>query len=121
VSDQRHILVVEDDRDLREAICEALEQRGFHTGQAAHGRDALQQLESGPRPNLILLDLMMPTMNGWEFRSEQLKSPDLSSIPVLIMSAYKSSGAANIQAAGFITKPVTLKTLIDSVENCIGS
>src|SRR5580765_7790969 len=81
------ILLVEDDFDMRDALIPILEYAGHHVVGAANGREALEQLRAGPKPSLILLDLMMPVMNGTEFRAEQLRDPALASIPVVVVSA----------------------------------
>jgi CheY-like chemotaxis protein len=84
---QEHILVVEDDIDLRATLCDALDLEGYVTICAENGEAALRHLASGARPCVILLDLMMPVMDGWTFRQEMLKDPSLASIPVIVMSA----------------------------------
>jgi CheY-like chemotaxis protein len=81
------VLVVEDDRDIRECMADALEMEGYAVMCAGNGREALDQLRRGPRPDLILLDLLMPVMSGWEFRQAQLADPLLAGIPVVIVSA----------------------------------
>src|SRR5947207_15447872 len=82
-----YILIVEDDFDIREALTQILEDEGFQVRCASNGREALEVATSGPAPRLILLDLMMPVMNGWQFRAEQLKDPRLAEVPVLVISA----------------------------------
>jgi two-component system chemotaxis response regulator CheY len=85
------ILVVEDDDDVREAVVEVLRAEGYETRGAANGQEALQALEStGERPELILLDLMMPVMDGWDFLFWLDDRDDLRDTPVAIMSAHPS-------------------------------
>ena len=99
--DGRQILVVDDDTDLRETLGELLTEGGFDARLAENGRVALEVLRSGTHhPRLILLDLMMPEMNGWQFREEQLKDEALREIPVIVMTA----------------KPVGLGQLLEAVE-----
>jgi CheY-like chemotaxis protein len=83
------ILVVEDDEDIRESLLDLLQDHGYDAIGARDGRDALNTLShASPLPCLIVLDLMMPVMDGKAFREEQLKDPALSKIPVLVISAY---------------------------------
>jgi CheY-like chemotaxis protein len=114
----KRILIVEDDDDLAQSLAEVLAQEGYETTQASNGRDALAQLSSGERPDLILLDMMMPVMNGWEFRQEQRKMQDRSTIPIITITADGDARgkAASIQAAGHLAKPVTIDRLLDEVE-----
>ncbi len=116
------VLVVEDDPDLLEALSVALEAEGFAVGRARHGLDALGQLRAGHRPCLILLDLMMPIMNGWQFRHEQRQDSELSRIPVVVVSAKTDSAqhAAWLEADAYIEKPVSLATLLEVVQKYCG-
>jgi CheY-like chemotaxis protein len=82
------ILVVEDDKALQGALSEALEEEGYGVRKACNGREALQDLKAErPSPQLILLDLVMPQMNGWQFLDERKRNPILSRIPVLVMTS----------------------------------
>jgi CheY-like chemotaxis protein len=83
----RHILLVEDDPSIQGAVSMLLEREGFTVTCASNGREALQVLGSGADPSLILLDMMMPVMNGQEFRQAQQRDPRLASIPVVVLSA----------------------------------
>jgi CheY-like chemotaxis protein len=93
VQGRASVLVVEDDRDIRECMADALEMEGYAVSSASHGREALEKLHGGLRPDLILLDLLMPIMSGWEFRQAQLADPLLSGIPVVIVSASAPGSA----------------------------
>ncbi|HEY7374425.1 MAG TPA: response regulator [Polyangia bacterium] len=109
------VLVVDDDRDAREAISAILEDAGYQAIQAANGSEALRQLGDHPgRCDLILLDLMMPVMNGWDFRRKQRETPALAGIPVLLMSAgaHMPTVSGELQAAGYVTKPVDSSDLL---------
>ena len=81
------ILVVEDDEDAREAMVALLQMKGYRAVPAGNGREALDYLDQAPPPDLIILDLWMPVMDGWQFRSEQMKNPRLADIPVIVVSA----------------------------------
>jgi CheY-like chemotaxis protein len=112
------ILVVEDDADLRETLAAVLEEEGYAVATAANGREALRYLHECPPPCLILLDLMMPVMNGWEFRQQQQQDPQLSPVPVVVISAVANPmppGAPPLDAAEFLTKPVDPQVLLDQV------
>ena len=113
------VLVVEDDPDVREAISEALADGGFAPVTASHGGDALDYLraEGQLRPSLILLDLMMPVMDGFQFRTEQRNDPRMAEIPVVVISASGDieNVAAAMNAAGILRKPVRLPELLAMV------
>jgi len=120
-SSPRRVLIVEDDLDIRDALSQVLEYEGYEVSTAGNGREALDYLNSNPKPNLILLDLMMPVMDGWQFCSEQQKTPELAGIPVVILSADGNvyQKASTVRAAGFLKKPVELETLLETVgRNC---
>src|SRR5262245_24891409 len=93
------VLVVENDADLRDRLRILLHQEGFAVETATDGRDALDQLEAGLRPCVIVMDLMMPVMNGFEFRSEQLKDPTLARIPVI---TYSGIGDVRARPSGSV-------------------
>ena len=115
------VLVVEDDNDLRESICTVLKDAGYTSWAAENGEVALARARA-ERPCVILLDLMMPIMNGWEFRSEQLRDPQLSSIPVIIMTADgRAREKAQTLHADYLKKPIMLEALLDLVDDyCLG-
>jgi CheY-like chemotaxis protein len=109
------VLVVDDDPDIRETVIEVLQENGHRALGASNGVEALEQLRSSEElPCLILLDLMMPTMDGTAFRAEQLKDPVLSPIPVVVISAFRDSAekAKELAVAGHLTKPVSLDALM---------
>ena len=110
------VLVVEDDPDIRATLCEALEDNGYRAAGAANGAEALEYLRKAAEPPcLILLDLMMPVMDGQTFRTEQRADPKLANIPVVVISAYRDvERQANDLAAEFLSKPVRLETLLET-------
>jgi CheY-like chemotaxis protein len=109
------ILMVEDDDDIREMVIEILEQHGFETEGATDGRDALHRLRTGARlPDVIFLDLLMPIMDGAQFRTEQLSDPTLAGVPVVVMSALNdgSARAERLEPIEFLRKPIHSEDLI---------
>lgn len=118
------ILVVDDDAGIRDMLTQVLEDEGYGVTTAADGQIALSQLRQGSSPPcLILLDLMMPVMNGVQFRSEQQQDPWLASIPVVVISAHLSGRqrAHTVQAADYLEKPVDLPKLLDIVARYCGA
>lgn len=109
------ILIVEDDADLREMMAQLLTLEGFHTTTVANGREALEYLSRGDRPEVILLDLMMPVMDGWEFRRQQEADPSLAGVPVIVLSALDQSRASDVHATHFLKKPLDFDRLLDLV------
>ena len=112
------VLVVDDDYDIRALITQILQLEGYRVLAAADGRAALAKLRAAEeRPGLILLDLMMPGMNGWQLQTELAKDPALAAIPVLVLSGDDDvlHKASAIGAAGCIKKPLDLKTLLRTV------
>jgi CheY-like chemotaxis protein len=109
-----HVLVVEDDADLRDAMVESLRVEGFEVASAEDGERALAYLRSAPRPAVILLDLMMPRMNGWEFRAAQRADPYLTSIPVVVVSgdARTEANASLLGATACLIKPIDFDKLV---------
>ena len=112
------VLVVEDDDDVRHSLAEVLAAEGFGVTEARHGAEALERLRTGPPPQLILLDLMMPVMNGWEFRDAQRAVPAWAAIPTVILSAVPEArqDAKRLGADGYLIKPVDLPLLLSTVE-----
>jgi CheY-like chemotaxis protein len=106
------VMLVEDDADIRADLAALLCAEGFDVVSAAHGIEALELLRASPHPDVILLDLMMPLMNGWEFRAEQLKDPSIAGIPVLLLTAGDANqDITGLQAHGRIAKPIQLDEL----------
>jgi CheY-like chemotaxis protein len=115
--DEPSVLVIEDDEDVAETLAEALSDQGYRIICAANGADALALLRSGQRPSVILLDMMMPVMDGREFRDLQREDPELADIPVIVLTANVSAGAvvAEMNVTRFLKKPVRLDELLDAV------
>jgi CheY-like chemotaxis protein len=113
----KSILVVEDDDETRAMLLLILQSEGYTVSGAANGREALTRLRNEARPDLILLDLMMPVMSGWDFRKEQKQDPALASIPVVIVSAAHEVGqsAVALSAASYIQKPIEPLPLLVTV------
>ncbi len=111
------ILLVEDDSSLRETLADVLVDEGFEVSAAANGREALEKLAAN-HPDLILLDLVMPVMDGWAFREAQRKCPDLASIPTVVLSATSpldGPGLHTLDAEAVISKPVRMERLIGAL------
>ncbi len=112
-----HVLVVEDDRAVREAMLGVLEACGYPAIGAENGAEALSSLRGGPRPGLIVLDLMMPVMDGWQFRSAQLREEELARIPTLVCSALDvEAKALSTGAVAYLRKPIDFDRLLEIVE-----
>lgn len=111
----RRVLLVEDDDDLRATLAEMLEDAGFEVMLAEDGERALERLRQGAAPNAIILDLMMPGLNGWEFRLRQKLDPALAATPVVVISADRRPEARAIDADLFFSKPFELQNLLDGL------
>ena len=113
------VMVVDDDLDIRAALIDVLQDNGFHAVGAVNGKDALDQLHATPqeqKPCLIVLDLMMPVMDGVTFRAEQLKSPEIASIPVVVVTAYREiADQALMKITDYLRKPLNIDDLITAV------
>ena len=120
-SDRPLVLVVDDDLDIRNIVAGILQDEGYQVAKAGNGQEALNYLNApgSVRPRLILLDLMMPIMDGPTFREHQEQSPDLAAIPVLIFTAFGNPADVN-WAAGRLTKPLRLEALLTMVAKHTG-
>ena len=114
---RRVVLVVDDDRDVREALSLALELGGYLTLRAGDGLDALLILRTGPSPDAIVLDLEMPIMSGWDFRAAQLRDPELARIPVVVLS----SSPREVSADRRLPKPSALDDVLRAVLEVAGA
>jgi CheY-like chemotaxis protein len=112
------LLLVEDDPDLSHMLATWCELEGYRVVRAAHGRQALDLLQDGARPDVILLDLMMPVMDGWGFRAAQRREPALASIPVIVLSAIADRvQMADIAPVAAFQKPIQLDQLLDALHS----
>jgi two-component system response regulator MprA len=111
------VLLVDDDADLCELVTIALEEAGYEVATVTNGRDALYYLHSRSTACLILLDLMLPRMDGAAFRTAQLRDRSLAWIPVVVLSGAVGGDqkARELQAAAFVRKPIDIDTLRDTV------
>ena len=106
------ILLAENDEDLRDSMTGKLRKAGYSVEAVANGREALEWLDSAASlPKLLLIDLMMPVMDGWQFLDEQQKIPRAAAIPVVVLSA-SGSFAGRSESIPFLRKPVALKPLL---------
>jgi CheY-like chemotaxis protein len=119
----RSILVVDDDDVIRDTLRLVLEDEGYRVMTAEHGRDALEKLTGGgPLPSVMLIDLMMPVMDGWKLIAEVKRLPELSSIPVVVISAGGNHLLATAPvASGYLTKPLDLTRLLQTVTRLCGT
>jgi CheY-like chemotaxis protein len=122
-ADGHTVLYVEDDIDLRDSIAMALEAEGFRVVGAANGQTGLDYLRSDEHTCLVLLDLMVPVMDGWQFMAEKTRDPALAPIPVVIVSGHASvpQQARVLKASGYLVKPIDIERLISITHRyCLG-
>lgn len=116
------LLVVDDERDVRQFTASVLTSSGYEVVEARHGREAIARL-SEYVPDLVILDLNMPVMNGWQFRAEQQRLADaqLATIPVLLVTGTEVAGehAQSLNAVGLIHKPFEPGQLLDAIETAL--
>ena len=117
---QPTVLVVEDDRDLLETVSKALSEGGFAVKVARDGLGAMA-LARVIKPAVILLDLAMPTMSGFEFRDRQSRDPALADVPVVVMTGMALQGAGQINAEAVLVKPFGLDLLVATVVACLAT
>jgi CheY-like chemotaxis protein len=121
ISSSAVVLIVDDDACIREPLREMLEDEGFRVETAGNGREALDLLIGGLRPSAILLDVMMPVMDGWAFRAEQLRMADVAKVPVAVLSASGMSSReirARMGEVEYIRKPMAPDAILRFVERC---
>jgi CheY-like chemotaxis protein len=117
----QYILVVDDDQDFREAICEVLGEAGYPVQQAANGELALQRV-ADEAPGIVLLDLKMPVLDGWGVMERMRGEPRSAAIPILILSAYGFEWEAELLGAqGYIPKSVGMDEILERVRRAAGS
>lgn len=116
------ILIVDDDAELREALSEVLRDEGYAVDTAANGRAALNKLQGGFQPCIILMDLMMPEMSGHEFRREQLADPNFADIPFIAYSGISdlATHAEQLRVNAYIQKPASVAFILAAVrQHCL--
>ena len=121
MTERPRLLIVDDDVELCESMADVLADAGYDAVTAHDGRRALRLSRHGPPPCLILLDLMMPEMTGWQFRERQLRDQRTRDIPVVIMTASREARGQPTRAGGLLLKPFTLDELLEQVESVVAS
>jgi signal transduction histidine kinase len=117
---RRRILLVEDDTDLREALGDALVESGHMVISAVDGTDGLRQMRTC-RPDVVVLDLMMPKLDGWQFRLAQRNDPMLAATPIVVISASNSATAEAVDADLYLKKPLDTETLLHAIDDVINA
>jgi CheY-like chemotaxis protein len=115
----RVVLVVDDDYDIREAMSDVLVAEGYSVVTAADGGEALERLRNGVRPDVVLLDLMMPRVSGLEVIDALRKDESLCEIPVVVCSANRGYGPDDLGVHDVLRKPVSVEELLEAVARAI--
>ena len=123
MGEQPQVLIVEDDPELLQGLASILEEEGFSLERASNGLEAIELLRKGLRPRLILLDLTMPIVNGWELRLYQQRDPELSSIPVVLITGgtYQRDELEWVRPAEVLSKPLDVTRLLALIREHCGS
>ena len=118
----RRVLVVDDDRVIRQCIAETLSEEGYEAVTAANGADALELVKGGPPPDLIVLDVRMPVLDGWGFARAYREMPGPHA-PILVITAAHDSTErlVELQAEDVLPKPFDLDQLVRAVRSCLGA
>lgn len=111
----KSVLIVDDDQTIRETLQSCLEAEGYHVHTAANGKQALEKLKEIDQPNIILLDMVMPIMNGWTFLDILRSDRSLSAIPIVIVSSYAETGRS-VRPNAVVRKPVPLFELLSVLD-----
>jgi CheY-like chemotaxis protein len=113
----KNVLIVEDDFDVRDLLVLVLNQNGYRATGVSNGQEAISHLRQARETSLILLDLMMPIMDGWEFRQALQSDPALGAIPVVLLSATDevNEQVGELQAASYLRKPIDFGALLETV------
>ena len=122
-TDAATVLIVDDDQAILDGVGEFLREEGFTVVTAANGAEALAHLRAGLIADVILLDVMMPVMDGWDFRTEQLADPVLQDIPVVAISASgfaRSTIGAQLKAYDVFAKPIELRRFVETLRALCG-
>jgi DNA-binding response OmpR family regulator len=116
------VLVVDDDPSIRKLIMATLKRDGYEFIEASNGREALERMRAD-RPNVVVLDLMMPVVSGWDVLQERTHDPELTKIPVIIISANREPDLVKVMDQGicaFLPKPFDISALTALVRSCVG-
>jgi CheY-like chemotaxis protein len=114
--ESQKILVVDDDADIREVLSEVLIESGHEVMTASNGLEALHILRNGWAPCLVLLDLMMPVMDGYLFLAERNSDPVLARIPITVITAGRQVDVARLEGATLVAKPIRLPALLSIID-----
>lgn len=116
------ILVVEDDQHIRFAVSLLLETQGYEVILVSNGQEALEFLDRNPMPDLILLDMLMPVMDGWQF-ADQFRSRYNHQSPIVVMTAASDAAqrARDVRADGYVSKPFSLDAFLETVSSHLGA
>lgn len=110
------VLIIEDEFEIRNTTQKILQMKGFKVVTATNGQEGLEKLKTIEHPCIILLDLMMPVMDGWAFLENRKKDPGISSVPVIVLSAAIDKRAKTLGILDFIKKPFSIRSLLTVVE-----
>src|ERR1700690_1314554 len=114
------VLVIDDHAEIRSSLREVLTDEGYEVACVGNGREALDHLKAAsPRPCVILLDLMMPVMDGWQFRKEQKLGPEVADIPLVVITATGKRPVL-VDASELVMKPLDLNRLFEAIERYCG-
>jgi CheY-like chemotaxis protein len=111
--DPAKVLIVEDDDGARAALGDLIDYEGYHVASCANGKEALEYLHTQPLPALIILDLQMPVMNGWQFCRERKKDTTIAAVPVVVITAFQFPGDLDVVAV--VHKPIDIDHLMELV------
>ena len=115
------MLLVEDDAEVRSSVAEILELEGFAVDTAIHGQQALDKLRAGAAPCVLLLDLMMPVMNGLELLEHLREEAELRTPPVIVLSANRGYEAEDLGVAAIVRKPFDVDALVGNITRVLGN
>lgn len=116
----RSVLIVEDDVSIRHVLREALKDEGYEVREASHGQAAIEML-SDWRPDVMVLDLMMPAMDGWAFRKQQRALNRAMDVPIVLLSASRAiDDAEELGPAAIVEKPFDLDDLLSVITSLLG-
>jgi len=110
------VFVVDDDSDFRRELTELLEEHGCHVAGANSARSALHLLKDARCPNVIILDLWMPGMDGWQLRQELQSHPTLSQVPIVVVTAAVPPSAESMEVAAVLRKPIPAASLLATLQ-----